>query len=262
MAITRSHRLLLGVALSVALSVALAAGPAASLPTKDYRVQESTRCAYAQGCPRMLRNAVSHAEQFCREEGGPLTGGSMRDFKCEQQTIYCSVYGRIECRGRMDPTKAPGPPGFVVQSTPAKARTCLDRDCNRFVSHAPGEQESGTHACPFGFLVVGVSGEGNNLVCQEFPEPVRETRVEKVLRRHGLLACPTGMLVRGVSEDRLTLLCARLDVRVGSESTQDETENLGLQVCEEIEGGAGPRLFVTGVDVAREKILCAPVTPR
>lgn len=258
MTVTTFRRLLLGVALGWVAS----AEPAASLPSKDYRVQESTRCVYAQGCPRMLRNAVSHAEQFCREDGGPLVGGSKRDFKCEQQTIYCSVYGRIECRGRMDPTSAPGPPGLVVQSTPTKTRTCLDRDCNRFVSHAPGEQESGTHACPFGYLVVGVSGEGNNLVCQEFPKPVRETRVEKTLMRQGLLACPSGMLVRGVSEDRLTLLCARLDAQVGSESTRDESENLGLQVCDETEGGDGPRLFVTGIDVGRAKILCAPVTPR
>ncbi len=248
--------------LAVGLFVAAAGATATAMPVKEYRVQESTRCAYAQGCPRMLRNAVSHAEQFCNEEGGPLTGGVKRDFKCEQQTIYCSVYGRIECRGRMDPNKPPAPPGMTLQSQPAKTRTCFDTDCNRFVSHAPGDQQSGTHACPFGYLVVGVSGEGNNLVCQEFPKPVRESRVETTARRQGLLACPAGMLVRGVSEDRLTLLCARLDASVGTESIQDETGNLGLQVCDELEGANVPRFFMTGIDVAREKILCAPVTVR
>jgi len=254
----RSHWMVVG----FALLVVTAAAPVDAMPIKDYRVQESTRCAYAQGCPRMLRNAVSHAEQFCREEGGPRVGGSKRDFKCEQQAIYCTVYGRIECRGRMDPTKVPSPPGMDLEIVRSKTRTCLDADCNRFVSHAPGEQERGTHVCPFGYLVAGVSGRGNNLVCQAFPKPVRETRVEKTLKREGMLACPKGMVARGVSEDRETLLCARLDVVIGKESNQDETENLGLQVCNEIEGVAAPRWFVTGIDIEREKVLCAPVTPR
>ena len=254
----RSQPVWLAVATAALVLVAARAG---ALPAKEYRVQESTRCSYGQGCPRMLRNAVSHAEQFCQAEGGVLLGGNRRDFRCEQRGIYCVVTGRIECRGRLDPTHVPAPAGVDLPEPSQQARTCFDSGCNRFVSHAPGDQEQGTHACPFGYLVVGVSAIGNDLVCQEFPKPVRETRVEREERRSGLLACPRGMAVRGVDEARDALLCAKLDADFGDESVQDERDNRGLQVCDEPEPDEGPARFVTGLDAERTRLMCAPVVP-
>jgi hypothetical protein len=248
----------------VALAMlALVASSAEALPAKDYRVQESIRCANGQGCPRMLRNARSHAEQFCQAEGGVLKGANRRDFRCEQRGIYCVVSGRIECRGRFDPTHAPTQPGVDPSSPPVdRTRTCLDAECSRFISHPPGLEERGTHVCPYGYLVVGVSGLGNSLVCQELSKPVRKTTVEREVRRQDLLACPPGMVVRGVNEDRDTLLCAELDAEVGPETVQDESDHKGLQVCDEIDPDGPSIRFVTGLDPARTRLMCAPLTPR
>lgn len=241
--------------------LAIAAGAAEALPAKEYRAQENTRCMEWRGCPRLLRNAVSHAERFCREEGGVLRGGNNRDFRCEQRGIYCVVTGRIECRGRLDPTRRPGDAGGAAGDA-QRARTCLDEGCRRFVSHAPGEIERGTHACPAGHLVAGVSGAGNNLVCQAVPRPALETIVETANRRMGLLACPPGMVVRGVSEDRTRLLCVRASLAVGEERVQDESGFLGLQACTDEQGEYSAQRLLTGVDPERQKILCATVTPR
>lgn len=247
---------------AIASCLILLAAQAQAMPIKDYRKQESTRCSNGQGCPRMLRNAVSNAEQFCREEGGVLKGGTKREFRCEQRGIYCVVSGRIECRGRFDPTHVPSPPGMDLSERRTRTRTCLDADCNRFISHAPGEQDRGTHACPYGYLAVGVSGMGNDLICQEFPKPVRESHVERDVKRRGLLACPAGMVMRGVNEDRDTLLCARLDADVGKEHVQDESDHKGLQVCPGADPDDGPPQFVTGLDAARTQLMCAPLTAR
>ncbi|MAJ61035.1 MAG: hypothetical protein CBC48_14385 [bacterium TMED88] len=241
------------------------AGWAQALPALDYSRQESTRCSYAQGCPRMLRNATGHAEQFCREEGGILKGASKRDYSCEQRGIYCVVRGRIECRGRLNPAKVPGPEPLrwpEGQSVPARSdRTCLDRGCDRFVSHSPGIQDQGTHACPFGYLVAGVSGRGNDLICEAFAKPVRQSGIEQEVQRNRLLACPSGWVVRGVSSDRKTLLCARMDAKVLRESVEEEVQDRGLQICEEPSGEDQLARFVTGLNADRTRLMCAELKP-
>ena len=246
-------------------SLGLWAIQAHALPARDYSRQESTRCSYAQGCPRMVRNAVAHAEQFCREDGGAMTGGSKRDFSCEQRGIYCVVRGRIECRGRLNPAKVPEHSGLQWPAgSPRKdrSRTCFDPDCNRFVSHGPGHQEEGTHACPFGYLVVGVASVGNDLICEEFSKPVRETVLQKGLERRGVLACPVGMAVRGVSENRDALLCARVEADFDGERVQDESKTQGLQSCADPGLETGAARFVTGLDGERVQLMCTSITPR
>ena len=242
------------------------AGWAQALPAVDYSRQESTRCSYAQGCPRMLRNATSHAEQVCREEGGILKGASKRDYSCEQRGIYCVVRGRIECRGRLNPAKVPGPPPLnwpEGQKVPSRSdRTCFDPECNRFVSHAPGIEDQGTHACPFGYLVAGLSGRGNNLICEAFVRPVRQSSLEQDVRRNGLLACPEGWVVRGVSADRKTLLCVRMEAEVLDETVQEEVQDRGLQVCKEPSQDGDLARFVTGLSTDRTRLMCAELKPR
>jgi len=251
----------LGAAL-LAVVALLGAARGEAGPAKEYRVQEPVLCASGQGCPRMLRNAVDHAGQYCQAEGGVLDGGSKRDFRCEQRGIYCVVTGRIECRGRFDPRQPPGQSRAEDRTPPARTRTCLDAACDRFVSHAPGPQEQGTHACPAGFWAAGVSGTGNNLVCQAGPRAVEAPRIDTATRREGLRACPPGMLLRGVDADRTRLLCAPPAARVGGERVQDESGNLGLQVCTGPDGDYAASELLTGVDVAREKILCARAEAR
>jgi hypothetical protein len=229
-------------------------GAAAAEPTLEYRVQEPIYCAYAAGCPRLRRNAVSHARTFCQEEGGLQKGERLRDFRCTQSGIYCVVTGRIECNGRIDPTQVPGVPGGGAAPREPPTTTCLDAECTRFVDHAPGHRELGVHACRSGFVMIGLSGEGNDLVCEALHSPRHETRIEGGTARQGLLACPPGQFLIGVSEDRSRLLCASLGRRPGRERVQDETGNLGLQVCEQ---DADQPVFLTGIDAAREKLLCA-----
>jgi hypothetical protein len=253
----------IGMVCGVTWAVLGVSGPplaSAAGPVRQYRIQETTRCMNWQGCPRMLRNAVDHANQFCRGEGGVLKGDQRRDYRCEQRGVYCVVTGRIECRGRFDPTRVPG--GADPPPTPPRTRTCLDTECTRFVSHAPGEQERGLHACPPGYLLAGVSGAGYNLVCQALPSPPLESRIERDTRREGLVACPSGSVARGVSEDRTTLLCERLGASVSHERVQDEGDYLGLQVCTDAQGDYDARRFVTGVDPDRKRLLCADVEAR
>jgi len=238
------------------------AAASSALPAKEYRVQESTRCMDWQGCPRMLRNALNHARQFCQSEGGVLKGDKNSDFRCAQRGVYCVVTGRIECQGRFDPTKGATPQGDSGSPQAPRTKTCLDVGCKRYVSHAPGSEERGTHACPLGYGVAGVSGAGNNLVCQSLHATVRATRVESKNRRQGLLACPKGMVVRGVNEDRTTLLCAQVDAVVTGEVLQDDQDPFGLQVCVGDDGAYAAERFVTGVDVDRKQLLCAAVEPR
>jgi len=250
-----------GLAAGLMLCLTAPIPTAEALPAKEYRVQETTPCMSWQGCPRMLRNAVSYAEQFCQAEGGVLKGTQKGDFHCEQRGIYCVVTGRIECNGRFDPTRLPGAPG-EARSIVRPEKTCLDPDCRRFVSHAPGEQTLGTHACPVGHLLAGVSGTGNNLVCQALAAAEQEMRIQREVRRDGLLVCPSGMLARGVDEDRSMLLCVRVPARVSDDRAQDESDNLGLQVCTDEEGEYAPDRFVRGVDPARARLVCSTVTPR
>jgi len=238
------------------LALAAPARTARAEPAKTYRVQETTRCAYAQGCARMLGNAVSHARSFCQAEGGVKKGGSKRDFACEQRGIYCVVSGRIECNGRLDPTRAPAPSGFETSRPIESPPTCLDAGCNKYVDHAPGRREDGLHACPPTHAMAGIAARGGDIVCQALPGEVLESARERGTERRHMRACPQGWLLRGISDDRSELLCSKPAQQVGSEGVQREAGDRGLQICADERGQ--PR-YLAGVDGGRQALLCAPV---
>ncbi len=238
------------------LLVLLVAGAAYAGPSKQYSVQQTTRCAYVSGCPRLRANAASHARGWCTEEGGVKRGGRRRDFRCEQRGIYCVVSGRIECNGKLDARSVPGRPDASTSPAPRPSKTCLDLDCSRYVDHAPGRREQGAHACPPGHALVGVAGRGGDIVCRRLGTAPLESRLDEGTQRSEMHACPVGMLARGVSDGHGVLLCTRVDADLGREVSQDETGNLGLQVCDERHGEA---YYVTGIDGARSALLCAPL---
>jgi len=242
--------------LSMALTLGSTVVPSATRaePSMAYRVQEPTYCVRIDGCPRLRRNAVNRARNFCQAEGGVKKGERNRDFNCQQSGIYCVVTGRIECKGRLDPTAVPGVPGSGSARPTRREVTCLNPDCSRFVDHAPGHREEGVHACRAGFVMIGISGLGLDLVCQALESPRLETRIDASTTRQGLLACPAGQFLVGVSEERSHLLCAQLEQRAKREHLQDESGNLGLQVCELDDEQP---VFMTGLGGARDKILCA-----
>jgi hypothetical protein len=228
-------------------------GIASAGPTKAYRSSEPVPCHYARGCRQMRKNATMHAKRWCQAEGGVERGASPTDYTCRQSDIQCIITGKIECKGRLDPTKGPG--GQQGGSgSPSKQKTCLNEDCNRYIDHARGHQEQGTHACMKGFAMVGLSGMGDEIVCETLQSPVLETLVDEDTMRVKMHACPTGWYMRGVSDDRALLLCSRIGRSMAAERVQDEAEQLGMQVCD-------PRdekpAFLTGIDGARQGILCA-----
>jgi hypothetical protein len=222
----------------------------------DYRKQETTRCSYAQGCPRMVRNAVSYAKEFCQGEGGVRSGASNRDFKCEQRGIYCTVLGRITCMGRFDPNMAGRAPSQGRLSTIATGTTCLDADCSRFIDHAPGNREQGVHACPKEYGMIGLSRPRADIVCHALEHEEREALIDTTTVRDDMRSCPLGTYLRGLSDNRDLLLCARSDAVVGPEVVQREPLTHGLQVCDEVDGE--PR-FMTGLDIELAGLRCAPV---
>jgi hypothetical protein len=241
------------------LAASTLSAPAQALPTKEYRVQEPTRCSHGRGCGRMLRNAVNQARTFCQAEGGVLRGERTRDFRCEQRAIYCVVSGRIECHGRLDPRDSIEKTlGLPIPTETKRAqpdgRTCLDANCARYIDHAPGRREEGLHACPNGHAMIGMSGRGYDIVCQVMERPILESRPDRDTLRTGMHACPVGWLMRGMSDDLSVLLCSRLREKLGAEIAQDETDNYGMQVCGERDGA---QTWLTGIDGARSGLLCA-----
>lgn len=229
------------------------AGTAQAGPTKAYRSSEPVLCQYAAGCPRMRKNATMHAKRWCQAEGGVERGASTGDYTCRQSGIQCVITGQIACKGRMDPTKGPGGQ-LGASGSPARQKTCLEEDCTRYIDHALGHQEMGTHACMKGFAMVGLSGMGDNIVCETLQSPALETVVDEGTLRLDMHACPADWYMRGVSEDRALLLCSRIGRPMEAERVQDESEQLGMQVC-------APRdekpAYLTGIDGARQGLLCA-----
>ena len=75
--------------------------------------------------------------------------------RCEQRGIYCTVSGRIECVGRLDPsggasssTAPRTSSGFdLLPSGQPPDRTCLDLQCSRYIDHGSGTVEQGVPAC-------------------------------------------------------------------------------------------------------------------
>lgn len=242
--------------------LALPAG--ATGPSKDYVAQTSTRCVMVSGCRHQQKVAVGHARQFCQAEGGVKKGDRTSDYRCEQRGIVCVITGRIECQGRVDPTRPPGqdllvpPPGGAVQSGEGKPPVCLDAECNSFVDYAPGHREQGVHACRAGYAMTGVGGATGDIVCRRQSARFVESVIDLATVRHGLHTCPSGQVMIGLSDDRSRLLCARFAAKVGGEIVQKERLELGLQVCEERDGVP---YFLTGIDGARRAISCAPVRP-
>jgi hypothetical protein len=232
-------------------------------PSQEYKVQESIRCSYGNGCPRMLRNAMSRATQFCQSEGGVRRGNRRSDFRCEQRGIYCTVSGRIECVGRLDPsggasssTAPRTSSGFdLLPSGQPPDRTCLDLQCSRYIDHGSGTVEQGVPACDPGFAMVGLSGRGSDFMCARLDTPVLETVLDTETQRAGKHACPPGMFARGIDDRRTTLLCSRCGATPGSEIVVSAPDDQGIQVCNE---DPERTLYVTGVDGAREGLLCAP----
>lgn len=241
----------LGLGLCLVLVHALVPASLDAMPRKDYREMQTTRCVYTTGCPRMLRAAISHARDFCRNEGGVRRGDVKRDFRCQQQGIYCVVTGVIECNGRIDPTL---PPGGERPLAEWRTTTCLDATCDRYIDHAPGYAEQGVHACRPGFAMVGLSADGGDLVCQGVPSAHAETRVDVDGWRDDLRACPRGQYMIGASGDRSRLLCAAPEGGLGGEVVQTEPYAQGLQVCQDLDGRPA---YLVGIDPARKRLLCA-----
>ena len=220
---------------------------------KQYVSQEPTTCIYAYGCRRMQSMAVGHARMFCQADGGVERGTRQGDYKCEQRGMNCVITGEIVCRGRVDPTWAPGAPGAENAKPAAPRQTCLDEACNRYLEDVPGHEEQGIHACREGAAMVGLSGMGSVIVCETLPAAVVESKLDESTQRGGMHVCPKGQLMRGVSEDRSTLLCARVEGRVRDERAQDESNQIGIQACEPREG---IQTWLTGIDGARQGIRC------
>jgi len=242
--------------------ILVAAGPATAEPSKEYRDSTTTRCVMARGGCRELKSiAVGRARSFCTAEGGVKVGAQQSDFRCEQRGINCVITGRIECNGRIDPRKPPMPSGFTSrtgESTTGRATrgpTCLDAECTSFVDYAPGHREQGMHACRDGYAMTGVGGATGDIVCRKLKARAIETRPDRSTVRFGMRTCPSGMLVRGLADDRSALLCTRYQADLGAEFVQKEELNHGLQVCEEMQGEPH---YLTGIDGAREGIVCAP----
>jgi hypothetical protein len=256
MAISGKSALALPLGLLLAIVVLSAGSAHAQGKSTEYRRQESTRCTYGQGCPRMMRNAVNYATEFCRAEGGVRTGGTKSDFKCEQRGIYCQILGRITCVGRFDPNTAGLPPGRSHLSTVSTGRTCLNAACSKFVDHSPGNREQGVHACPTGHGMVGLSRPRSDVVCHALEDEETDSVLDTTTLRADMRACPPGMYLRGVSDHRTQLLCSSGPATVGAEVVQREPLTHGIQVCEEVD--ETPR-FMTGLDVESAGLLCAPV---
>jgi len=212
-------------------------------PTKNHEELEAGACSDPSpgggtDGERIIGNAITKAESFCRPFGGVKTGDRVSHWNARSENggLFCRVIGKIDCNG-------------VAVNGGGNFGNLADTTC------APGEAMIGLHRGRNKFRCIKISGE-----------QTRNWDSNGATQRRDMHACPIGQYAIDYNHGDNNLLCGY----GASLGVNEEELRKCSKVRNQIPGGKGWTMcgckpkngqtyVVTGVRDDRNEVLCAPL---